>query len=146
MAKTGSRAFDPGSVPRASPEFQRVVGELYPVISFDIDHAAADDPTGVDVDAGAMRALATLAAHSKTPLSLTCWCREAPGFNRHNEPTELFLIYLAGKRVSGRTIHIFCEALNGQWPGLCRQEGSFPAEGLEVAMWGLHEGKVVRHQ
>lgn len=137
----------PRAVPTVTPKFLRKVGELYQVISVDVDSAAEPTAYGsdLDVDAGALRALAEVARTSPTPPSYSCWCREGPGLNGDNELTMLLFIYVVGKRVTGGAIARLCEALNHVWPGHCRMEGAGQADGSESAMWGIHEGRVVQY-
>jgi hypothetical protein len=134
-------------VPCCAPLFLRKVGELYQVISVDVDNAAEQTAYGsdLDIDGGALRALAEVAKTSPTPPNYSCWCREGMGLNAHNEATMLLFVYLVGKRVSGSAVARLCEAFNHVWPGHCRMEGAGQADGSESAMWGIHAGKVVQY-
>jgi hypothetical protein len=140
--------LDPETVPRSPPRGVRQAGKAYPVIAINMDAAGTDAAYGseVDVDGGILRALATLTAASRTPRTLSCWCREAPGLDADNQYCMLLLIYVVGQRITGRVVADLCAAFDAVWPECARMEGHGVADGGEWPLAGLHDGQLVRYQ
>jgi hypothetical protein len=140
--------LDPETVPRAAPRCVRQAGKAYPVIAINLDAAGSETTYGseVDVDGGILRALATLAAASRTPRTLALWCTESPGLDSDNRFCMLLLVFVVGRRITGRLMAQLCASLNAVWPDCARMEGHGLADGGEWPLAGLHDGQLVRYQ